>query len=296
MITLSNGHSFKYATGSGAMGPNGRGYKHEQPLRLSGLLDLHLFTHRLKTITLPPRKGNYRWWKPWDCIRPIWENGKIVGTMNAFGLTNPGFEWFLPWITPYARDTSIPLIVSIFSDAENSAEELGHMALKIERSRLPFVAIEFNTSCPNTGHGVEKNVETIVRGVRAIRRNCDLPLGLKVAVGQDYETILKEVEGEIQYLDINSVQWRIIFPDRISPLAKYGGGGVSGKIAQPYTWNLVENLVSITSVPVIGPGMWKYGDLAQVRTLGAKAVSFASVFTFFPWRPTLYVRRDMASR
>jgi dihydroorotate dehydrogenase len=289
MIALSNGYSFEYATASGAMGYNGKGWIQEQPFRWLGLLDTSLFTHRMKTITLAPRKGNFRWWKPWDCVKPILDDWKIVGTVNAYGLSNKGLDWFLNWIAPFIKDRSTPLIASIFSDSEDSTRELGIMASKL--GKLPFIAIEFNTSCPNTRHGVQKNIEQISKGVEAIEQNCNLPIGLKISVAQNVEDIIGAVAGKIQYLDINSVPWKFVFPFQKSPLAKFGGGGVSGKVAQPFTWALTEKLAKITSVPVIGPSVWDFQDIKKLRALGAKAISFGSVFLCHPSRPTSFIKK-----
>jgi len=106
MITLSNGYKFEFMTAS-AMGYNGEGWPHEQPLRLLGLLDVHLFTHEMKSITWLKREGNFRWWKPGDCIKLIWENGKIVGVANAYGLSNPGFGWWVKNIGPKIDQSKI---------------------------------------------------------------------------------------------------------------------------------------------------------------------------------------------
>ena len=294
MITLSNGFRFEYVTASGAMGYHGRGWLHEQLFRWLGLLDIRLFTHRVKTITLSPRKGNFRWYKPWDCVRPVWSNGKIVETVNAYGLTNRGLDWYLKWVEPFAWDESISLIASVFSDSEDSARELGIMASRL--GKLPFVAIEYNTSCPNTKHGMQKNVGTIVRGVNTIEKNCDLPIGLKVSVAQDVEAIVCEVSGKIQYLDINSVPWSAIFPDHASPLAKFGGGGVSGKVAQPFTWALARKLKGITNVPVIVPSIWDYADIPRLRAEGFKAFSFGAVCLVKSWFPTSCVRKELREK
>jgi dihydroorotate dehydrogenase len=88
----------------------------------------------------------------------------------------------------------------------------------------------------------------------------------------------------------------MIFPDKPSPLAHLGGGGVSGRVAQPFTWKLVKDLVALSETPVIGPSVWRYQDIAELRLLGAKAISFGSLFMSRPWRPTLFVRREMESR
>lgn len=289
MMMLSNGHSFEYMTASGAMAYDGKGWPQEKLLRFFGLIDIFLFTHVMKTITLLPRKGNFRWWKPWETVKPIWRGLKIVGTVNAFGLTNPGLDWFLQKVAPRICYT-IPLVASVFSDSEDSPKELGITASKL--GKFPFVGIEYNTSCPNAKHGIQKNVEKIAEGVDAIEQNCDLPRILKVSVAQDVEAIITAVKKKIQAISINSVPWNMIFPGRESPLAKFGGGGVSGKIAQPITWALAEELQSITDVPIIVPSMWDYKDIGNRRAKGFKAFSFGSVFLCKPWVPTYYVRKD----
>ena len=85
-------------------------------------------------------------------------------------------------------------------------------------------------------------------------------------------------EGIVEAIAINSVPWTYAFPDKRSPLARFGGGGVSGKIAQKWTWQLLEEIVRSSSIPVIGPSPWVYDDIQKLFDLGAKAVSFGSVF------------------
>ena len=105
MITLSNGFSFEYVTASGALGYDGRGWPWEWPLRWLGLIDPSFFLNVMKTVTLPPRKGNLRWWKPWDCIRLM-----PHGAVNAVGLTNPGPDWLAEKIGPKVNSKKIPLV------------------------------------------------------------------------------------------------------------------------------------------------------------------------------------------
>jgi len=105
MITLSNGFSFEYVTASGALGYDGNGWPWEWPLRWLGLIDPSFFLNVMKTVTLPPRKGNLRWWKPWDCIRLM-----PHGAVNAVGLTNPGPDWLAEKIGPKVNSKKIPLV------------------------------------------------------------------------------------------------------------------------------------------------------------------------------------------
>lgn len=158
-----------------------------------------------------------------------------------------------------------------------------------------LVGLEMNPSCPNIKGDFLENSQKIIDGCRAVKKVSRFPLILKLSVVHDIRSILPEVEGIIEAISINSVPWEIIFPGKKSPLAHLGGGGVSGEIAQPHTWGFVEKLVSTTSIPVIGPSVWEFEDIEQLRKIGAKAISFGSVVFRFPWgcRPTMYVRKDM---
>ena len=134
MITLSNGCKLLYLTASGAMGYNGRGWLHEQLFRLLGLLDVRLFIHRAKTITLPPREGNFRWYKPWDCVRPIWADGRIVGTVNAYGLTNPGLDSVVYRPVPQ-RQEHTPDCLHLFGQQRQS-ERIGNHGITARQAWL----------------------------------------------------------------------------------------------------------------------------------------------------------------
>lgn len=291
MITLSTGYTFEYVTGSGAMKYDGQGWLHEQPARACGFINPRLFLNVGKTITLKPREGFYRPWKPWDTIKLIWRKGKVVGVTNAIGLRNQGLAWFLREVAPYIESRGIDLAVSIFSDSDDSPAELGLMAACLAKYRH-IKAIEYDDSCPNTPSGIQEDAEKIAEGAQAITKNCDFPLIMKLSPAHDIERIVPMVEGMVQAFTINSVPWDTIFPDLTSPLAKYGEGGVSGEIAQLYTWETAERIKHITKVPVIAPSMWNYKDIATMRERGFQAFSFSSVFIPFPWRPTMFVKRD----
>ena len=56
-------------------------------------------------------------------------------------------------------------------------------------------------------------------------------------------------------------------------------------------FNGLKKLVKTTSIPVIGPSVWDFSDIEKLRKLGAKAVSFGSVFLKYPWRPTMFVHK-----
>jgi len=287
MITLSNGCAFEYATASGALGFNGRGWPWEWPLKAVRLLDPLLFANVIKTLTLKPRTGNLRWRKPWGCVRLIFDGLKIVGAVNAVGLTNPGIDWWIKKVGPKIRPEE-NLIASILGEPA----ELAIMATILNNYNI--FAIEVNVSCPNTQDDFLKNAEKAIEGCRAVKRNSRHPILVKLSVANDAERIVPALAGVAEAFSVNSVPWNMIFPYKKSPLAKLGGGGVSGKIAQRFTWAFAEELMTITDIPFIAPSVWDFEDIEKLRDAGFEAFSFGSVFMPFPWRPTLYVRKDMS--
>ncbi len=283
MITLSSGHKFEYMAASGALAFDGKGWPWERPLHWIGLLDPSLFTIVIKTLTRQPRKGNLRWYNPLRCIRFLPQ-----GAVNAVGLTNPGIEWWCRAIGPTVDQKKLKLVGSILTDGNN--DELAKMAEMLNAYDL--VGLEVNASCPNTDSQMLGNVDQVIEGLKKVKEKTRFPLIVKLSVVHDIERLVPRLEGLVEAISINTVPWSRMFPDKVSPLARFGGGGVSGKLAQDYTWDLVKKLSSLTTIPVIGPGVWEFEDLAKLRGHGAKAISFGSIFMRYPWRPTLYVRHD----
>ena len=286
MITLSNGHSFEYMVASGALAYDGRGWPWEWPLRWMGVLDPKRFTIVTKTLTQKPKAGNLRWLHPWSCVSVIKE-----GVVNAIGLTNPGIDWWVKEVAPKLSKDGYDLVVSITDD---DPQALVRMVKALDL--FPLKAVEFNASCPNTAQEIHHNSELIIRSVKSMKGATRLPLILKLSIHQNYSEIAKQTEGMVEALSINSVPWNIAFPEKPSPLKKFGGGGVSGKAARLWTWKMVEDLSKKSSTPVIGPGVWEFEDLDRLRQLGAKALSFGSIFMRYPWRPTDFVKRDRERR
>ena len=281
MIRFSNGHAFEYMAASGTLKFNGKGWPWEKPFYWIGLLDPSRFTVVIKTLTYHPYRGNLRRYNPTRCIRPIPD-----GFVNAIGLTNPGIYWWCREIGPRVNSAKIPIVGSIFGDPGVLAE----MANMLNDFNL--VGLEINASCPNTETDILQNTSRVIESCEAVLQASRFPIILKVSVVHDIEQVIKGVKGMVEAISINTVPWAIVFPNRRSPLETLGGGGVSGKAAQPFTWALAEKISEITTIPVIWPSIWDFEDLGKVRDKRARAVSFGSVFLRYPWRPTLFVRRE----
>ena len=301
MIELSNKHRFEFLAASGALAFDGRGWPWEWPLRWIGLLDPHLFTIVIKTLLPEKWKGNLRWSHPWDVVKFITKEGKeinpimvlmrprlIEGVINAIGLTGPGIEEWLKKDYPVIRGHGYKVIVSI------TGPEGGKGCLEMVRKLnglKNIVGIEFNASCPNTDPILLENAEMVIKNCYAIKEVSEHPLLLKLSYVQPYLQIAKKVEGTVEAISINTVPWKVIFGEKISPLAKYGGGGVSGPMAQPFIWKMISELVKTTSIPIIGATIWEYEDILRLKNLGASAYHFGTIFLPYPWKPTLYIRR-----
>lgn len=286
MIQLSNGHIINYVASSGSLAYDGKGWAWERPLVRAGLIKPELFTVVIKTLTRHPREGNLKMWWPWSCIRLI-----PGGSVNKVGLTNPGILWWRKKIAPTIDFEKYSIVVSIYGD-ENELVEMTQMM-----NRYKLVALEVNPSCPNTGHMDE--TETIIKSVKAVKKISRHPIIVKIAVNQEYLNIAEGLTGIAEAISINSVPWKIAFPNgELSPLWRLeqkvggGGGGVSGKPAQKENWKAVKALSEQGLVPVIGSSVMDYDDMKKVRKCGAQAISFGAIHFLKPCAPTLFVKTE----
>lgn len=279
MIKLSNGHELEFMVASGALAFDGRGWFWEWPFRWLGLLDPHAFIIVVKTLTLKPRKGNLRWYKPWECVRLI-----PGGTVNAVGLTNPGVDWWIKTCLPRMQRMGYRAVASVYPENEGEAFELAHRL----KSRS-IAAIELNASCPNTGHLTDK-VEAVVRMASALQ-GAGHPLIVKLSYDQPFVEIAQGLEGIAEAVHaINSVPWNTVFPGKRSPLESLGGG-VSGEPIRAYAREAVASLVQRTRLPVIaGGGIYTLQDVEAFAALGAQAFSFGTLFLRHPTMPNRIVK------
>lgn len=268
---------------SGALAFDGRGWPWEWPLRWSGLLNPKLFTIVTKTLTRYPRRGNLRWFHPWSVVKKI----KGDGWVNAIGLTNPGIDCWVEKVAPRIPD-DYQMIVSIEA---NEAQDVDEMIGMLNRQEI--LGIELNLSCPNTASANNRTLDKTLAVCEVAAQKSRHPVIAKISYTHDYLALAQKLQGlgKIEAISINSIPWNILYPDQTSPLARFGGGGISGKKIQPWTWKMVQEISQIPKIPVIGPSVWDYEDIDRIFRLGAKAVSFGSIFISYPWRPTSFVRR-----
>ena len=307
MIKL-NGYEVEFMLASGSRGFDGQSYWWKFWERILGwfdLIDPSLFTIVLKSISLKPYRGNRPLYR---VVKFISENGQVVsplraliqpksiaGVVNAIKLDNPGFDYWLNKIYPKILRNNLKVVFSAVMIGQEKENEFLEMISRLNDLEN-IMAVEFNPSCPSINSDLLDNPHKVVALTSAIAQVSKHPLILKLGYSQDYCQIAKRTEKLIKAISINSLPWPVVFPDKISPLAEYGGGGVSGKRAQFYTWQMIKDLRATTSCPVIASGVWNCEDIEKVYELGVSAISFGSVGLPYAWRPTQFVRQWMKKK
>lgn len=181
------------------------------------------------------------------------------------------------------------IIISVYGNYE---DELWYMGYSINNEIPNVKGIEYNISCPNISYSkydIVKCVQSLKYGSK-----CNIPIGIKLGYehGKDL-SFLKEIENDIEWININSVPWHYVYPNKVSPFAKYGGGGISGKLAQFYNWEFAELLSKTTKIPIIIPSIMDYSDMEYIKNyknINEKAYAFGSIFMNTPWRPNAIIR------
>jgi len=169
-----------------------------------------------------------------------------------------------------------------------------------EKIKLP-IWLQLNQSCPNLKNQVQSLAPTkeILRMLQPLSTNYNIVIDLKVnLLASNYEikdlyqnnlfdilTVSNTIKFGTEVPDLN---WRRIFWWRKdSPLAKYGGGGLSG---QPLFSAVCNKILSLRHhygihMPIKASG--GISSVSRVRTIkacGADAIEFATVITLRPWR------------
>lgn len=298
---------------SGARGFFGDGYWWHGYLRPFGL-DWSGSTFVAKTTTLLPRDGNMemrlngtdpRRLFP-DCVRVKWWRGTVL---NAVGLSGPGAVQLLGrgrW--QRRREPFFISFMSVEGSASARLDELRKfvdlLGPKLPEFRAP-VGLEINMSCPNVGVDHGRPVDAI----REAQDTADIAARLGIPVVPNYSpdspvavpwTVARE--SSFDALSVaNTVGWGRI-PDRIdwgrtwgdrSPLAKYGGGGISGAPLRPVVLSWVRHAAELgmTKPLIAGGGILSVEDAMELMRAGADAVKLGTVAMLRPWRVGRMVER-----
>ncbi len=242
-----------------------------------------------KSFTFERRIENFVSLKPWTWkyIRPLGKDGLL----NAYGLTNGGAKKEIPKIMNslkiyFTTDRPRKLIPNVYLDFSEGPEDAFYQAKNVlyELHSNLFVhghyAAEFNFSCPNTREDISKNVNGAIYVCGKIRNIfSDLTIIAKISYIHPYELAeeLERIGVDIIHA-INTIPYQIVYPNKISPLADAGGGGVSGGPARLHSLKYNAELRKRIKIPIImGCGVRNMNDIERFEDIGADCVSICTI-------------------
>ncbi|MEI8130611.1 MAG: hypothetical protein WCG55_03855 [bacterium] len=296
---------------SGLNGWFGEGYPYHTVLRLLPGFTFEGVTLTAKTTTLESRAGNMPLRK--DKITPrelkpvsiVVKPGAGV-VLNAVGLSGPGLRYLLDLGKWQALEK--PFFLSFMSVGATSAERIEELrtAVEILKTELPKfkapVGLQLNFSCPNVGHAQEEMVQDIHESL-AIASVLNIPLVPKISVMippdkageiiRDPNCDALAVSNTIAWSDLSEDVQKVFFRTTKSPLARFGGGGISGKYLLPLVEQWLYQFKKFSGgKPVIaGGGIMRARDVDTLVAAGASAVSPGSVVILRPWNLKAIVAR-----
>lgn len=269
---------------SGARGFFGEGYWY------SGFR-LNNTTLVTKTFTYHPKTGNMsldghtpkEWWP--DCIKINFRKGAVL---NAVGLSNPGAEYLFDQ-GKWQLSTRPTILSFMCNDIQHTLRFVE--LLRKEKFRTP-IALQMNFSCPNIDFNVSENIQDHID----IASSLCLPLIPKVSCRLDLD-IYKELKG-ISALCIsntipwgqlpNDIDWHGLFGE-ISPLAKYGGGGISGAPLIPLLWNRLWR--TNFPFPIIATAGQSIECIDLLQSVGVDIFEIGTITMLRPWRVKGMIKR-----
>jgi dihydroorotate dehydrogenase (NAD+) catalytic subunit len=295
------GHVFN---ASGARGFFGEGYWYH-PLAWPFGLDYEGSTFVAKTTTLGARAGNMALtdkWRPYalipDCIvvKPL--KGVVL---NAVGLSGPGCTAL---VKEWLKESSPgQFVISVMSVASTPKERLQEAKAMFELLRplvlfqgTSFMALQINFSCPNVGldtsHLVDEVQATLDESAKLgvstmIKLNALVPPSVAHRMTQHEGCDALVVSNTIPWGQMPEViDWKKLFGSDVSPLARYGGGGLSGAplLTIVSTWIELARHAGIKKAIVAGGGILSKADAGQMLDAGASAIELGSVSILRPWR------------
>lgn len=299
---------------SGAMGFFGEGYKYHQYLRvLCPGFNTSGVGFVAKTTPIRPRPGNLPFKEGDFAPVEFWPKCIVVNlqkgaVLNAVDLSSPGacalFE------TGRWQSRTDNFFLSFAAVGQTPAERLEelrkyvNLLLKYQKGFRGKIGLQINYSCVNTGVEFGDPVDEINRGLD-LAGHLGIPLvpkfNILTSVGVVRE-IAKHRHCDAICLS-NTVPWGS-FPDKInwrdlfgqdeSPLAQYGGGGLSGAPLRPLVLEWLHRANGYLKKPICaGGGIMGPQDVRLFcQAPGVAAVSLGSIMMLRPWKVTASIQES----
>jgi len=292
---------------SGSLNFFGQGWWYHYFLKLIfGLFGFNLKGISLKTKTTPflKRNGNLklnRFFQPKflfsNCVKINFFKGFIL---NAIDLSSPGLLALLEknrW--QKLKENFVISIATVEKTKNKRINEINNICYLLRTYVIKFssyFALELNISCPNTGLNFNK-LFLEVEEILIILRKLHLPIILKINALIP-PVLIKELErknlfdvlcvsNSIPFGEIyGKIFWQNLFGKKISPLAKFGGGGLSGKPIKKIVleWIEIARAIGVNCNIIGGGGILSSKDVIEYNGAGANAIEIGSVIILRPWR------------
>lgn len=226
----------------------------------------------LKSITRAPREGN-----PLPRVA-AYKNGFI----NSVGLRNPGIEKAVPLVEEFIKESSVPVLVSIFA---TKIDDFRYMLEKLLPINPQFV--ELNLSCPNTiaddGEPLSMGADSTRAAVAAARKTVGDKIKLIAKLSPNVPGISEvakaaEEAGADAISAINTVgPGMIINLITKKPILGNKEGGVSGAGIKPVAIRCIYDIYKSVKIPILGMGgVSTWEDAVEMMMAGATLVGVGS--------------------
>jgi dihydroorotate dehydrogenase (NAD+) catalytic subunit len=220
-----------------------------------------------KSLTYKPRNG--------------YQNPVIIGTkcgfINAIGLANQGYEEFLKEELPIAKESNVPIIVSLAGESLNEFKEMA-----LEAQKRGADAIELNLSCPHVEkHGFEigNDPELVYNIIKELKKEIKIPIFAKIGLMDNLKdvAIMAEKAGADAITAINTIKAMAINIHSFKPILSNIFGGLSGPAIHPIAIRCVYELYETVKIPIIGVGgIENWIDAIEFFLAGASAIQIGS--------------------
>ena len=227
-----------------------------------------------KSMTMEPREGN-----------PLPRVVKYDhGILNSVGLRNPGIKTGVGEWEKFIKETTIPVICSVFAV---SVKDFVHLATEAEQIKPAM--IELNLSCPNTtdelGQPLGMGVESTVAAVKAVRKALNPKTKILAKLSPNVNNIgevakAAESAGADAISAINTVgPGMVIDIRRKKPMLGNLVGGVSGPGIRPVAVRCVWDIYNSVKCPILGMGgVETANDVVEMMLAGATLVGVGSAW------------------
>jgi len=294
---------------SGVLGFFGEGYWFHKLWRPFGL-NFKGTTFVSKTTTLLSRKGNMpltRHYTPRNLLPgSIKVKIKRSVALNSVGLSGPG-EGALLGTGKWQKRTN-PFFISIMSLANTPQRRLEEIRIMVDMIGFckdsfsaPF-GLQINFSCPSTGHNLNELIDESTN-VLDVAGALGVPLMPKYSIASAPIKAIMELNDNPNcdaicvsntiHFGWKGLDWKKVWGSNISPLEKYGGGGLSGKALQPLVCDWIKRARDEGFTKPIngGGGILCPEDVQHYHDAGASSVFLGSVAILRPWRVKKIIKR-----